>query len=134
MLNSATLKIFKTQIVEMPFRHSKAKVEKDNFGRLQENQQNITTQDMYLKAWLVSRGRYLEGTYINICTCHRLLHDWVIYYNFIYILFLWRKPAKRPQNIISTITKASVPHLLEWNMICIKASLASTCIVNYQLN
>lgn len=54
------------QIVEMPFRHSKAKVEKDNFGGLQENQQNITKQDMYLlkETWLVSSGRYLEGIYI----------------------------------------------------------------------
>lgn len=66
-------------------------------------------------------------------TRHHLLHHCSIRYIFIYIPFLWRKPAKRPQNKISTITKASEPHFLECNTFCIKASLASTCTLNYQL-
>lgn len=111
----------------MSFRHSDGKARKDNFGmllyrRIKKNNQ----QDMCLPrkhCWFLIEDIYKESK----CTCYCLLYDCIICYNFIYIPFLWRKPAKRPQNKISIITKASVPHFSECNIFCIKASLASTC-------
>lgn len=100
-------------------------LEDEIIERTKRGSTNVTNKIMYSrKCFHMIAVCRLKVMYIDV------FFPYINCYNFIYMPFLWRKPAKRPQNKISTNTKTNVPHFWEWNMVCNKASVPSTCILH----
>jgi len=64
---------------------------------------------------------------VEFTVLHREKQHLQYFHSLTYMPFKCRKPATRPQNKISTITKTRVPHFFEWSMTWNSDSVSSTC-------